>query len=186
MSFKLSRPSIVIIAVAFALALYGYLSSNQDDATPQAAAVIHKPSSESSIDHPSTASTNQAQSASNLQASIEGGNLSARIDQLQARTNQAQQIHDVFAVSVPPVAPLPPAAPPQKPSAPPFPYTIIGAMQDGDVRTLYLSRSDRVVIARSGQDLDGLYHVDSIAGQALTVTYLPLHQQQTVGLGRAR
>jgi hypothetical protein len=179
---KLSRTSIAILVVAFALAAYGLISSTPDDASADLAVTPRKvrqaPVSSTTV--------SQQSDATSRAASTDRSDLSARIDELQARTNQAQQIHDLFAVSVPIAPPVPAAPPPPKPSAPAFPYTFIGAMQDGPNRTLYLSRSDRVVIARGGDILDGLYQVDSISARTLTVTYLPLHQQQVVSLGRGR
>ena len=186
MNLKVSRTSIVIVILALALAGYGLLSSSNDDATAEVAAVIRRPGSAASSSEPSAAKPNRASASPSNDTPADFNSLSARIDSLQTRINQAQQIHDVFALSVP-VAPAPPATlPPRKPTAPPFPYTYLGAMQDGNIRTLYFTRSDRVVIAQSGQDIDGMYHVDGIARQALTVTYLPLHQQQVVALGRGR
>ena len=185
MKLKLSRSSIVILAVAFALAGYGLVSSSHDDSNAEVAAVVRKPGAAPTSHQESAAKPNIVRTSQSQDSVPNDNSLSARIDLLQGRTNQAQQIHDVFAVNVPP--PPPPAPlPVQKPTAPPFPYTFLGAMQDGNIRTLYLSLADRVVIARSGQDIDHLYHVDSIAGEALTVTYLPLHQQQIVALGRSR
>jgi hypothetical protein len=191
MKFKLSRASIAILVVAFAIAGYGLMSSRSGDANADIAVAPNKARDAAGAVREVAQTRDQARDEkalvpARLDAPANGDDLSTRIDQLSARTNQAQQIHDVFAVSVPVAAPAAVAPPPPKPSAPPFPYTFIGAMQDGPTRTLYLTRSDRVVIARSGQVLDGLYHVDSIGAQALTVTYLPLHQQQVVSLGRGR
>ena len=191
MKFKLSRASIAILVVAFAIAGYGLMSSTSGDANADIAVAPNKARDPAGAVAEVAQTRDQARDdkahlPAGLDAPANGDDLSTRIDQLSARTNQAQLIHDVFAVSVPVAAPAAVAPPPPKPSAPPFPYTFIGAMQDGPTRTLYLTRSDRVVIARSGQVLDGLYHVDSIGAQALTVTYLPLHQQQVVSLGRGR
>jgi hypothetical protein len=79
-----------------------------------------------------------------------------------------------------PVQPVPPPAPPQ-PTAPPFPYTFIGSYAPGgDPPVFFLSRADRVIDARVGDRLDGVYQFESAAGDQLVFVYLPLNIRQNV------
>lgn len=85
----------------------------------------------------------------------------------------------------PPPPPPPPPAPPPKPVAPPLPYRFMGRLlQDGKAPEVYLINGGRVLTVQAGQVLDEVYRVDSISNELLTLTYLPLNQQQTLALGR--
>jgi hypothetical protein len=67
--------------------------------------------------------------------------------------------------------------------APPMPFTYIGkAVADG-VWEVYLSRGDKTYSVRLQTVIDGTYRVDRIAPPLLTVTYLPLNQQQQMNIG---
>jgi len=83
----------------------------------------------------------------------------------------------------PPPAPAPPAPPPV---APALPYTFVGKKLEGSSWEVYLTRSDRTFIVREGQLLEGSYRVDKIEPPALTLTYLPLEQAQTLAIGETR
>ena len=88
------------------------------------------------------------------------------------------------------VPPAPPPAPPPPPpvaTAPPFPYTFVGSFApDGDQPVYFLARGDRVVDARVGDRLDGVYQFESAAGGQLVFVYLPLNVRQNVAAGGAK
>jgi hypothetical protein len=82
--------------------------------------------------------------------------------------------------------PPPPAAPapPPPPSAPPLPFTFIGKSVGDGAWEVYLARGERTYVVRDkGAVLDGTYRVESIAPPVLTLTYLPLNQQQQLNIG---
>jgi hypothetical protein len=84
----------------------------------------------------------------------------------------------------PPPAPPPP---PPAPTAPPFPYTLIGSYApDGQEQVFFLSQGDRVIDARIGDRLDGIYQFESAAGGQLVFVYLPLNIRQTVAAGASQ
>jgi hypothetical protein len=87
----------------------------------------------------------------------------------------------------PPPAPPPPAAPPPEPTAPPFPYTLVGSFSPGgDPPVFFLARGDRVIDARVGDRLDGVYRFESAAGGQLVFVYLPLDIRQNLTAGGAK
>ena len=81
----------------------------------------------------------------------------------------------------PPPAPLPP---PPEPTAPPFPYTFIGSFApEGHPPVFFLAHGDRMIDARVGDQLDGVYQFESAAGGQLVFVYLPLNIRQTLAAG---
>lgn len=85
--------------------------------------------------------------------------------------------------------PPPPAAPPPppEPTAPPFPYTLVGSYApEGDAPVFFLARGDRVIDARVGDKLDGVYRFESAAGGQLVFVYLPLDIHQNLAVGASR
>ncbi len=88
---------------------------------------------------------------------------------------------------LPPAPPPPPPPPPPAPTAPPFPYAFVGSYAPaGEAPVFFLSRGDRVVYARVGETLDGVYRFESAAGDQLVFVYLPLNIRQTVAAGASR
>lgn len=83
--------------------------------------------------------------------------------------------------------PPPPAAAanaaPSAPMAPPMPFTYIGkALADG-VWEVYLSRGDKTYSVHNQTVIDGAYRVEKIAPPLMSLTYLPLNQQQQMNIG---
>jgi hypothetical protein len=78
-----------------------------------------------------------------------------------------------------------PVAPPP-PSAPPVPYAVIGKKFEAGQWEVFLARGEQTFLARPGQTLEGTYRVDRIQPPALTLTYLPLGQEQTLAIGDER
>lgn len=84
----------------------------------------------------------------------------------------------------PPPPPAPAAPPPPEPTAPPFPYTFIGSFSpEGHPEVFFLSRGDRVIDARVGDRIDGVYQFESAAGGQLVFVYLPLNTRQILTAG---
>ncbi len=81
-------------------------------------------------------------------------------------------------------APPPPKpAPPPPPQAPPLPFRYIGKMiEDGKI-VVFLARQDSNFAVRAGDRLGVDYQVDEIGPAAITLTYLPLGQKQTLAIG---
>jgi hypothetical protein len=86
---------------------------------------------------------------------------------------------------VPPPAPPPPPPPP--PTAPPLPYSFVGSLsRESQTPVFFLARGDRVIDARVGDRLDGIYQLESAAGGQLVFLYLPLNVRQTLAAGASR
>jgi hypothetical protein len=84
----------------------------------------------------------------------------------------------------PPVPEPPPEPPPAEPVAPPMPFTVIGGLDDGERKRVFLVRSDRVYAAAEGEVLDNTYHVERIDSTHIILIYLPLNLRQSVSLGK--
>lgn len=105
---------------------------------------------------------------------------------LKAR-NAGSSTGDAFSSHdwTPPPPPPPPAPPPPRPSAPPLPFSYIGKELEGSRWTVFLADRNSSRIVRQGDLIDNIYRVDSVAPPTLTLTYLPLKQQQTIAIGSA-
>ncbi|WP_432382782.1 hypothetical protein [Duganella sp. P38] len=83
----------------------------------------------------------------------------------------------------PPPAPAPSNAPPPAPVAPALPFIYIGKSVADGAWEVYLSRGDKTYSARAHTVIDGAYRIDRIAPPLMTLTYLPLNQQQQMNIG---
>jgi hypothetical protein len=79
--------------------------------------------------------------------------------------------------------PPPAAVPAPAPVAPPLPYSYVGKFVMGGTTVVLLARQEANFVVRSGETLEGAYHIDSITPDLMTLTYLPLNQRQTLRIG---
>lgn len=79
--------------------------------------------------------------------------------------------------------PAPPPPPPPPPSAPPLPFRYIGKQFADGVWEVYVAKSDRTLVLRSGDVLDQQYKVEAISPPTLVLTYLPMNQKQLLQIG---
>ena len=87
------------------------------------------------------------------------------------------------AWSAPPPLPPPPAPPPaaaQAPVAPPFPYQLIGRLEQGGVSLALLAGASRSISAKPGDVIDGQWRVERVEATGLALTWLPGKQPQTI------
>lgn len=83
----------------------------------------------------------------------------------------------------------PPPPPPEKPPPPPpprapaLPFTYLGKKFEDGEWEVYLGRGDQTFIVRNTTIIEGTYGVNAIQPPTLTLTYLPLNQQQTLTVG---
>lgn len=102
-----------------------------------------------------------------------------------ARTPLAAEVPDAFAArSWRPPPPPARAAAPSAPVAPPLPFAYIGKLLDEGATTVFLARGAQNLAVKLGETIDGQYRLDALNEGAVTLTYLPLAQQQTLSLGR--
>lgn len=104
-----------------------------------------------------------------------------------ARASDGTPLNDPFVSKAPrveqPAAQESPAPPPE-PSAPPLPYSYLGKiMEDGKV-VIFLGKQDNNYSVRIGETVDGLYRLEDINDQAVTLVYLPLSKKQMLPIGR--
>ncbi len=75
------------------------------------------------------------------------------------------------------------AAPPSPPTAPPLPFTYMGKLMSGNDVAVFLVQGERNLVVREGETIESSYRVERIADDAITLTYLPLNQRQTILIG---
>jgi len=124
-------------------------------------------------------------------ASKEGASHGLRLDRLAARDASADddeeaadpggRVFDTVGFEPPP-PPAPPPAPPPKPVAPAFPYAYLGSLLDDGLRTVFLTRDDRVLTVKRGDTVDGAWRVDELDASEMKLTYLPLKESKQVPL----
>lgn len=76
-------------------------------------------------------------------------------------------------------APPPPAGPP---AAPPFPYTLIGRVEDGPLIQALLSSPRRTLGVKAKDVIDGQWRVDAVDARGVTLTWLPGGQALTLAM----
>lgn len=69
-----------------------------------------------------------------------------------------------------------------KPEAPPLPFRYMGKVTEDGQTDVLLLRGDEHLVVRPGQKIDGEYRVDKVTASAVTFTYLPMKQKQTLEL----
>lgn len=102
-----------------------------------------------------------------------------------ANPQLARPVRDLFSArswAPPSVAALPAPAP----VAPAVPFAFIGKKLESGAWEVYLGRAEQSFVAREGDVLEGSWRVDRIDPPALTLTYLPLAQSQTLAIGDIR
>ena len=122
----------------------------------------------------------------------EGSSHGLRLDRLAARDAPAEDDEEAAADPggrvfdtvgfEPPPPPAPPPAPPPKPVAPAFPYAYLGSLLDDGLRTVFLTRDDRVLTVKRGDTVDGAWRVDELDASEMKLTYLPLKESKQVPL----
>ncbi len=90
-----------------------------------------------------------------------------------------------------PKMPAVPAAPPASPlpmasalQPPPFPYQLIGRLQQGEQTQALLTGPIRSLALRTGDVVDGQWRVDKVDATTLHITWLPGQLAQQIGYGK--
>jgi hypothetical protein len=105
-------------------------------------------------------------------------------DRVVAPTHAAALFAQHSWYVLPPAPPPAPPPPPPLPTAPPLPYTFVGSLAPGgDPPVFFLAHGDRVIDARVGDRLDGVYQLESAADGQLVFVYLPLNVRQSLAAG---
>jgi hypothetical protein len=88
---------------------------------------------------------------------------------------------DVFAPKIRTKSPVVrDAVAPQPPVAPPMPFQYAGQIEGKDGPTVLLSRGEESFSVKAGEPIDNDYRLESVAGETLTIVYLPLNERQTL------
>jgi hypothetical protein len=82
----------------------------------------------------------------------------------------------------PPIKPVPPP-PPVAPTAPTLPFTFIGKKLEEGTWEVFLARGEQSFLVREGHVIENTYRIDKISPPNLSLTYLPLGQNQSLSIG---
>ena len=95
---------------------------------------------------------------------------------------------DVAPVAAPaPAVPASVAVPVPAPAAPALPWRLLGRYAEGEKAGVVLQAPDgQLFVAHAGEPLGDDYRVESVAGNIMVLTYLPLNQRQTMDIGIAQ
>lgn len=106
---------------------------------------------------------------------------------LRPRAQPIDAPADAFAPHdwTPPPPPPPPAPLPPPPQAPALPFAYLGKTKEDGRWVVFLSKQDRTYVIKGDEVIEGVYQVKEIAPPTLTLTYLPLEQQQMLPIGAA-
>ena len=85
---------------------------------------------------------------------------------------------DPFAIPAPPPEEVKQSAP----VAPPLPFAYLGKVVDGGRTTVFVARGEENHALETGQTVAGTWRVERITEKAVTFTYLPLRQKQTLAI----
>lgn len=89
-------------------------------------------------------------------------------------------------VVLPPPPPVE-APPPPPPAAPPLPYSFLGSYAPaGGPPVFFLAHGDRMFDAHIGDQLEGVYQLESAANSQLVFVYLPLNIRQNLSAGATK
>lgn len=94
-----------------------------------------------------------------------------------------KEVKNIFARQTWFVPPPPPK--PAPPAPPPLPFSYLGKVIDGNQVTVFVTQGDRNMVLKTGDVIDGLYRVETIAPPVMTLTFLPLNMQQSLEIGGA-
>lgn len=72
--------------------------------------------------------------------------------------------------------------PPPPPMAPRFPHTWVGRFDDDTTQRAVLAGPQHTWVVHAGDVIDGQWRIDSIQDRRMSLTYLPLQQQQTIAM----
>jgi len=72
------------------------------------------------------------------------------------------------------------ASKPAAPTVPPMPYRFAGKLLQNGKLQVFLSKGDATIPVREGETLDGIYRVESIGEDRITLVYLPLKHKETI------
>ncbi len=103
-----------------------------------------------------------------------------------SRDAEEVAVVDVFALKSwlpPPPVVAPMATRPVVPVAPPVPFRYVGQLEASEGKvTIYLARGETVYTVRVGDVLDEQYRLDAMDNGQITLTYLPMNQQQMLAI----
>lgn len=99
------------------------------------------------------------------------------VDSEAAQSSDLFKSHDWYVAS----KALEPPAPPPPPAAPNPPFSYLGKLENTPKgTTFFLSENNKVYAVVAGDNIDNVWRLDVETATSLTLTYLPLGQQQTL------
>ncbi|UXY16809.1 hypothetical protein N8I74_07260 [Chitiniphilus purpureus] len=173
----LSRPVLALLAGALLLMAYAWYQEQQ--ASEEAAAAPRRAATgQIGQPVPSPTPARSAEPAATEASQAQGFNLFAQ---------------QTWAPPPPPPPPPAKPTPTPVPVAPPLPFVVVGSWHErGADQIIIEANGQQFVLCRRcealgriqpGETLLGVYRVDDITRDAITLTFMPLNQQQTLPVG---
>ena len=176
---RMAAWALLLVAVVLALALAPPAPLPQADAVVQA---LPRPAVDGTA-RPLVAPTAVAQSLRQLPRQDWADLAGSRLWQGAAPPAEATPAPKALPQVPPQAPPLP--VPPPAPTPPPF--RLLGRYVDGDREGVVLLGADAsVLLAHAGEKLGDDYWVESLAGNVMVLSYLPLNLRQTMDIGIAK
>ena len=175
---RFSRRQIGLVIVAGTLASYGAFYFSGGSAEAGLIEPVTRASNDSKTGRNETGGTKPAATAASLSKTI--------VPPVRASLDQTPASNLFASNSWTPPPPPPPKAlpppPPPPPMAPPIPFSFVGLLEDQAKPTAFLAKSEKLLLVTAGDTLDGAYHIDSVSGSEIVLTYLPLKQRQSISI----
>jgi hypothetical protein len=159
--------SMLILTLA---GVYTVSHLDEKDSTAQAPAAASRPTPKTAARHPT---------------SIHGTDAATRQKLLAVLVKASQPRAALPALSKNPFTalsfePPPPTIEPPKPSAPPLRFKFLGRLHDDKTDAVFLDYGGKMLIARTGDLIDGNYQVIAIREHAIQFEYIPLSTPQVL------
>lgn len=169
-----SRALMIVLAVSLLATLWAALQSSPEEASAQEALVAPRKAAVRAV-----SPANSASSATGAWPAAPAARAPwPRLLQVAAWGPPPPPPAPV-ATKAPPPADDAPAGPPP---APPFPYTLIGRLEDGPLTQALLSSPRRTLGVKANDVIDGQWRVNSVDAAGLNLTWLPGGQTVTLTL----
>ncbi len=184
-------------ALVLTLLATGWVAMTTEDAEPPTAAVTARPSRSrgTAFENSAPVPSSQAQIPGMTPQALQASTMELAMARATPLSWPKLGAGGLAAWGTPPQAPVPkvkpmtapsPPAPAPPPLAPPFPYQLIGSLQQGDQAKALMAGPVRTVALIAGEVVDGQWRVDKVDTNAVHLTWLPGAQTQRIEYGAAR
>lgn len=165
-SMRTTQKKVILLAIVGAILAFDFLSSSQNGSVRSSAPAASLPAGVDAVAAPPAFRGDPPHVPLDLP---ERQTLNEPGEDLFASLSQRQPTPRTAAVRV-------------APSAPPLPFRFAGRLLHDGKLQVFLSSGDSPIPVTEGEVLDGVYRIESIADDRITLVYLPLNQKESIPL----